>query len=113
MTIFKSITRSQSLLKEIARKQQCNNNDEITTLINSLSTELDIINLLAQRLDNENPNSQTATSAKPEIKSGCYVFADVKGFFCPNCYDNLGNKIATARINKKLRVCPTCRTSIK
>ena len=113
MTIFKSITRSQSLLQEIATTKQCSENNELTTLISSLTIELDNINALAQQLSKGSSNVQASVSSKPEIQSGCYVFTDVKGFFCPNCYDNHDNKVATTRINKKLRVCPACRTSIK
>jgi len=112
MTIYKSINHCQSLIKDIAANKQCNN-DEITALISSLSTELDKISYLAQQLSQENTNTQTALPAKPELKSGCYIFTNEKGFFCPSCYDNQGNKVATSRINKFLRVCPACRSSIK
>jgi len=112
MTIFESITRSHSLLEQISAHKQINNNDEITTLISSLSAELDTINRLAQHLSKASSSIQAAP-AKPELKSGCYIFANEKGFFCPSCYDNHGNKVATTRVNKRLRVCPACRSSIK
>jgi len=113
MTIFESITRSQSLLKEISANEQCNNSDAINTLLNSLSIELDNINRLAQQLNNANSSEKAAVPAKPELELGCYIFANEKGFFCPSCYDNHGNKVATTRVNKRLRVCPVCRSSIK
>ncbi|NOQ82074.1 MAG: hypothetical protein GQ548_06090 [Methylophaga sp.] len=113
MTIFKSIAHSQSLLQQLSSNKQLDGNPEILDLLTSLTTELENINSLAQQLSKELPENQEAPNAKPEIKSGCYVFADEKGFFCPSCYDNHSNKVATTRINSKLRICPACRTSIK
>lgn len=112
MTIFDSISHSQSLLQDIANNNQSENTAEITRLISSLSDELEKIHSLAQQLSDNAPMAQ-ASQGTPELQSGCYVFANEKGFFCPSCYDNLGNKVATTRINKKLRVCPACRTGIK
>jgi len=112
MTIFKSISHSQSLLQDIANNNKSDNTAEITRLITSLSAELDKIHSLAQQLADDAPIAQ-ASQDTPELQSGCYVFANEKGFFCPRCYDNLGNKVATTRINKKLRVCPACRTGLK
>lgn len=112
MTILESISHSQTLLQEIANSNQ-SNNAEITRLTGLLASELDKINAFSLQLLDDTTTEQSTTSAKPEIQSGCYVFAGEKGFFCPHCYDNLGNKVATTRINKKLRVCPACRTSIK
>ncbi|NOQ77272.1 MAG: hypothetical protein GQ475_05715 [Methylococcaceae bacterium] len=109
MTIFESITRSQSLLQKLSAKKQCHESAEITELLSALSTELDTIQQLAE----QNTKAQTPTSSKPEIKLGCYIFANEKGFFCPNCYDQYDRKVATTKVNKKLRVCPACRTSIK
>ena len=104
MTIFNSIEKAQSLLKQLSK----NNHDEA---VSSISKELDNISVFAHKLTGKTfPNS---SSSKPEIKSGCYIFANEKGFFCPNCYDNTGNKVPTKRLNSQLRVCPVCRASIK
>ncbi|MFW5427431.1 MAG: hypothetical protein ACKE8G_06420 [Methylophagaceae bacterium] len=105
MTIFNSIEQAKLLLEKLS----INNKNE--DLLASISTELDNITLFAKQLTRKNP--PTPVPFKPEIKSGCYVFADQKGFFCPNCYDNTGNKVSTKRLNSQLRVCPQCRASIK
>ena len=104
MTIFNSIEKAKSLLKQLSN----NNHDEI---VSSISKELENISVFAQTLTGE--GAQNASSSKPEIKSGCYIFANEKGFFCPNCYDHTGNKAPTKRLNSQLRVCPACRASIK
>ncbi len=124
MEIFKPITRSQAILQQISSVANTNDEHQLTLLLTSLSTELDNIKLIAHQLTEEISqlqdgqkrllnSSPTQNIIKPEIKSGCYIFADEKGFFCPNCYDKSGNKVATTRINSKLRVCPACRTTIK
>ncbi len=105
MTIFNSIKQAKLLLSKLSNGHQ--NKD----LLNSLSKELDNITVFAKQLTEEKP--QTSISSKPEIKSGCYIFANQKGFFCPNCYDNTGNKVSTKRLNSQLRVCLQCRASIK
>ncbi len=46
-------------------------------------------------------------------KSGCYRKANNASHYCPQCFDNNQNLVATQRINSKLRVCPQCRESIK
>lgn len=105
MTIFNSIEQAKLLLQQLSNSSQ---NEE---LLDSITKELDNITLLAQQLAGEaSPNS---SSSRPETRSGCYVFADSKGFFCPNCYDNAGTRVPTKRLNSKLRVCPACRASIK
>ncbi len=107
MTIFAAIKRAQLLLNNASTS---NNNAEITGLLQSLSTELENINTFAHQLNTEQASTSQVT---PETKSGCYVFADEKGFFCPHCYDNTGTKVPTKRMNSQLRVCPSCRTSIR
>ena len=106
MTIFAAIKRSQLLLKNASTS----NNTEIADLLQSLSTELENINTFAHQLNTEQASTSQVT---PETKSGCYVFADEKGFFCPVCYDRDKRKIPTTRINSKLRVCSVCRINIK
>jgi len=116
MTIIDSIKRSQILLQQISTQE--NVNTEVTKSLSSLQAELNTISSQAQQLIEQLSQLQTSHHSKvtpklPEMKSGCYIFEGEKEFFCPSCYDNLGNKVATARINKKLRVCPACRSSIK
>jgi len=120
MTIIDSIKRSQTLLQHISSQE--NFNTEVTESLSSLQAELNTISSQAQQLSerlkqlqtshNSTEHSQT-TPKIPEMKSGCYIFEGEKAFFCPHCYDNHSHKVATARINKNLRVCPTCRASIK
>ncbi len=105
MTIFNSIEQAKLLLEKLSNDNQ--NKD----LLDSISKELDNITVFAQQLTEKTPSN--SAHSKPEIKSGCYIFAGEKGFFCPNCYDNTGNKISTKRLNSQLRVCPQCRVSIK
>ncbi len=114
MTIIKSITHSKSLLQQISGHQKLANDPELTDLLNSLSVELETITLAASQLLEEQASIQGSviSNTKPKMKSGCYIFADQKGFFCPHCYDNTGHKIPTKRMNSKLRVCPSCRSSI-
>ena len=107
MTIFAAIKRAQLLLKNASTS---NNNAEITSLLQSLSTELENINTFAHQLNTKPPSTSQVT---PEKQSGCYVFVDEKGFFCPHCYDNAGTKVPTKRMNSQLRVCPACRASIR
>jgi len=110
MPLIQSLSHSHALLEEII---ELNHDAEIRTLLTSLATELASIDSLAKQLTIDNATTQAPATAEPQIESGCYIFANEKGFFCPTCYDNSGHKIATARINKKLRVCPQCRASIK
>lgn len=104
MTIFNSIERAKSLLSQLSKS-----NPE-KELLASISKELESITVFAHKLTKK--SSPDSIISKPDIKSGCYIFANEKGFFCPNCYDNMGNKVATRRLNSKLRVCPICRASI-
>ena len=108
MTLFKSIKHSQHLVQQLSNSTI---SEEDVTLLSSLAAELENISISVRQLQDK--DFQTSTITPPEIKSGCYVFADQKGFFCPHCYDNDGNKVPTKRMNSKLRVCPTCRASIK
>ena len=124
MEIFDPIIRSQTLLQQISSIKNAADEDKLSSLLASFSTELDNIKLIAHQLTEEISQlqkdqgkllrpSENQTTIKPEIKSGCYIFANEKGFFCPRCYDKSGNKMATTRINSKLRVCPACRTTIR
>jgi len=46
-------------------------------------------------------------------KSGCYRQGNNATHYCPKCYDSQQQLQATQRINRQLRVCPHCRSSIK
>lgn len=120
MTIIDNIKQAQILLQHISSQDSFNT--EVSESLSSLQIELDTASSQAQQLveklkqlqtpDNSEAHSQI-TPSLPKMESGCYVFKGDKGFFCPRCYDRDGHKVATARINKKLRVCPECRASIK
>lgn len=112
MTISDSIKHSQSLLEQISSHPAVSSNEEIQQALTLLKTELSSIDIKARKLLKSEPES-ILSGTQPEIKSGCYIFVNEKGYFCPNCYDNQGNKVATTRLNRKLRVCPVCRKSIK
>ena len=123
ITIFDPINHSQALLQKLSIAINSNNESEINTVISSLGRQLEQIKTNTSALQQQITqlsNNQTSTIkqvpiiiAKPELKSGCYIFSGEKGFFCPRCYDNHGNKVATIRLNSKQRICPTCRASIK
>jgi len=121
--IFEPINDSQALLIILADAISRNNELEITANIHALGLHLEQIktntSFLQQQLTQLSKNQNGALKqtssiiAKPELKSGCYIFSGEKGFFCPRCYDNHGNKVATTRLNSKQRICPVCRTSLK
>lgn len=76
-------------------------------LISSLQRELD--NLLLH-----SPEDDTGPSTPhPDKASGCYKFGDDPDYYCPHCFDNLQQKISTQRLNRQLRVCPQCRSSLR
>jgi len=108
MSLLRSITHSQTLVHEISAKIHTASPADTLDLLTALSTELNRLQTLAQGL-----NKKTALDTEPQTKSGCYIFADQKGFFCPHCYDNNARKVATKRMNSRLRVCPLCHSSIK
>ncbi len=108
MTIIDSIDRSQSLVQEIS---SINSASEVNSLLLTLTKELTTLKAMAEQIQANKQPDQIALKA--EMKSGCYIFPNQKGFFCPNCYDNHDIKTATKRMNSKLRVCPSCRASIR
>jgi len=112
MTIADSIKYSKSLLAQISSHPVASSNEEIQHTLTLLITELNNIDVKARKLLKKESES-IPSETQPEIESGCYIFVNEKGYFCPNCYDNQGNKVATTRLNRKLRVCPVCRKSIK
>jgi hypothetical protein len=123
MDIFDPINHSQALLAEFSVAINSNNDAEVKTIISALASHLEQIktntSTLQQQVTQLSKNQSTAMKqvpiiiAKPELKSGCYVFSGEKGFFCPRCYDNHSNKVATTRLNSKQRICPACRASLK
>jgi len=123
MAIFEPINHSLALLLQLSVAISSNNESEIKTVLNVLTNNLEQIktntSILQQQIAQLSKNQTTAMKqapiiiAKPEIQSGCYIFSGEKGFFCPRCYDNNGNKVATTRLNSKQRICPACRASLK
>lgn len=123
MDIFDPINHSQALLMQLSASINSNNESETKMVISSLASHLEQIktntSTLQQQIKQLSKNQSNAMKAapiiiaKPELKSGCYIFAGEKGFFCPRCYDNHNNKIATTRLNSKQRICPACRASLK
>lgn len=123
MDIFDPINHSQALLIQLSKAISSSDELEIKTVINSLTGQLEQIkantSTLQQHITQLSKNQITVLKqapiiiAKPELKSGCYIFPGEKGFFCPRCYDNHGNKVATTRLNSKQRICPACRASLK
>jgi hypothetical protein len=123
MDIFDPITQSKALLEQLSEAINSNNDSEIKTVISVLASHLEQIktntSTLQQQITQLSKNQSMTMKqapiiiAKPELKSGCYIFPGEKGFFCPRCYDNHGNKVATTRLNSKQRICPACRASLK
>ena len=123
MDLFAPINHSQALLEQLSLAIDKNNKSEIKIVISSLTCHLEQIktntSTLQQQITQLSKNQSNAMKAapiiiaKPELKSGCYIFSGEKGFFCPRCYDNDGNKVATTRLNSKQRICPACRASLK
>jgi len=107
MTILNSLAQSQSLLQKI---KSINKEPEVNDLLISLTKEL---NTLQSSIEQLPPSSNASDITAPQTKSGCYLFANDKNYYCPKCYDNKQERVATTRINSKLRVCPACRNSIK
>jgi len=88
--------------------------DELRTLsLNIENAAQDIISLQNKNKRDIQNKTSTQDTAQLDSKSGCYVFNNVQGYFCPNCYDTRNERVPTQRLNRSLRVCPTCRSSIK
>ena len=105
MSIHQAIKQAQQIVKQLSTQPKTD-----TKLLQKLTQELDNIAHYANTLAIDNARNDIH---KPEMKSGCYIFSDEKGFFCPSCYDRAGQKVPTKRLNSKLRVCPACRSSIQ
>jgi hypothetical protein len=123
MDIFDPITQSQALLEQLSEAINSNNESEIKIVISALASHIEQIktntSTLQQQITQLSKNQSMTMKqtpiiiAKPELKSGCYIFSGEKGFFCPRCYDSHSNKVATTRLNSKQRICPACRASLK
>jgi len=116
MTIFDSFQHSQNLLQQLSEHQKVSDDTELSSLTNELITEINTLKTKVATLSRQpSAAEQTPETGAPSIceKSGCYKFDNEQGFFCPNCYDQSGSRVATKRLNRLLRVCPSCRSSIK
>lgn len=92
-----------TLLQQIADKL---NTDE-QHLVTELRTEIE------QLSQKKATSSSTALAPVKDEASGCYRIANDPAFYCPHCYDRKQLRVPTQRLNKKLRVCPQCRGSIR
>jgi len=116
MTIIDSFQHSQNLLQQLAEHQKVSDDTELSSLTNELITEINTLKKKVATLTRQPAAAEQAPeTGAPSIceKSGCYKFDNEQGFFCPNCYDQSGSRVATKRLNRLLRVCPSCRSSIK
>lgn len=104
MTDSSSLQTIRHLIQRIADKLP----ESEQHLVSALETEL------AKLQDNENANTRSSP-LRPDIDpdSGCYRFQNDPAYYCPTCFDRLQQRIATQRINRKLRVCPQCRNSLR
>lgn len=81
-------------------------------------TDKHLISALRDEIARVNANDKTqhrGNSHQPDIdpSSGCYRFDGDPTFYCPHCFDHSQKRVATQRINRQLRVCTQCRTSLK
>jgi hypothetical protein len=94
----------KSLLLQLANHPSVTSNPELLQLSDAINHEINGLQTKASNVQN--------TSVTIDTNSGCYVFADIPGFFCPSCFDKRQQQVNTKRLNSKLRVCPSCRASI-
>ena len=115
MTILNSIQQVQELIQQLSSNPKIAEDTELNSILTLLNSEVESIKSKAEKLSSQAGSAQVKISGMPHIdaKSGCYKFDNEQGFFCPNCYDQSSNRVQTKRLNKQLRVCPTCRASIK
>jgi hypothetical protein len=116
MTIFDSLQHSQNLLQQLAEHQKISDDAELSSLTNEIITEINSLKTKVAMLARQPTAAEKPTESNSPIvckKSGCYKFDNEQGFFCPNCYDQSGSRVPTKRLNRLLRVCPSCRSSIK
>ena len=116
MTIIDSFQHSQNLLQQLAEHQKICDDVELSSLTDELISEINSLKTKVATITRQpTAAEQSAESKAPTVceKSGCYKFENEQGYFCPNCYDQTGSRIPTKRLNRLLRVCPSCRSSIK
>jgi hypothetical protein len=111
MSILESIQRSQALLAQLSSHPRCSADTQLQTWVKQLSAELE--SALSQVKQLEETAVETINPPRLDVKSGCYLFENEQGFFCPHCYDRRNQRVPTRRLNSRLRVCPACRSSIK
>lgn len=92
--------------------------DTLEKLIQKIETKLPetdkpLITLLRRELNKAAAPSPNSHHAVIDSESGCYRFDGDVNFYCPHCFDRLQQRVATQRINRQLRVCTQCRTSLK
>ncbi|MTI64251.1 hypothetical protein [Methylophaga sp.] len=98
-----SLHSIHQLISEIATKLS----EDDQHLLTALQHEIDKVMLHGSE-ENTHPSTP-----HPDKASGCYRFGDDPDYYCPHCFDNLQQKISTQRLNKQLRVCPQCRSSLR
>ena len=99
--------------------------DKLTALLNQIAPVVpnshqhlweemkkEIVQLLAQNNGESNQDNNKNVPVLDDA-SGCYRHGNNTAHYCPHCYDSEQQLHATQRINRQLRVCPHCRSSIK
>jgi hypothetical protein len=80
-------------------------------------TEQHLLTALRSEINqlSKGPGQSETTRSTPVIDpaSGCYRLANDPAFYCPHCYDRNQQRVPTQRLNRKLRVCPQCRSSLR
>ncbi|MCX4187265.1 hypothetical protein [Methylophaga sp. OBS4] len=108
MSINDAISHSCDLLQQLSTHPQIRDHADLQTIISQLASELGQIQSQAGT-----ESAPASNVAQLDTQSGCYQFENSSGYFCPKCYEQHNQRVATQRLNKKLRVCPTCHASIR
>lgn len=58
------------------------------------------------------PQQKKVTTETPVIKWGCFTFPPDPSLYCPFCYNKLGEKMVTTRIDIHYRSCSNCGKKI-
>jgi Zn finger protein HypA/HybF involved in hydrogenase expression len=93
----------ETLLQQIADKLPASEQHLVTALYAEIE----------QLTKEKKASSASALAPSKDEASGCYRIANDPAYYCPNCYDRKQQRVPTQRLNKKLRVCPQCRASIR
>lgn len=99
-------------------QDQTSLNTLIDQIASRLATEdqhliLSLREALASQGADHSETGKGPLTARLDTQSGCYLFGDDPSYYCPHCFDQLQQKITTQRLNRKLRVCPQCRSSLR